>query len=146
MGPTNRPSSTPTGDTSIPDFLPRCSLCERKYLPEKKNRNHQLYCSSSCRGLAKSKRDKHHKRAYKKKEKYRLAKKEQNRRYRERKGWPEYMRHYREAHREEVRCQNRRAADKYYQKNKRKIAFRRSELRWQKKLRKEIEALKKAAP
>ena len=127
------------------DFLPRCVLCEREYLPEKRNRNHQLYCSIWCRNLAKKKRDKLHKQAYKKKEKCRLAKKKQNKRYREKKGWADYIRQYRESHREEVRYHNRKAAKGYYERNRRRIAFSRSELRWQKKLRAEIEALKKAS-
>jgi len=50
----------------------------------------------------------------------------------------------REDHSEAVRSQNQKAAKQYYEKNKRRIAFRRSELRWQKKLKAEIEALKKA--
>jgi len=54
------------------------------------------------------------------------------------------MKGYREDHPEEVKSQNQKAAKKYYEKNKRRIAFRRSELRWQKKLKAEIEALKKA--
>lgn len=54
------------------------------------------------------------------------------------------MKGYREDHSEAVRAQNQKAAKKYYEKNKRRIAFRRSELRWQKKLRAEIKALKKA--
>ena len=131
-------------DSSSQDVLSKCAHCEREYLPDKKNRNHQLYCSLSCRSLAKKERDKRHKQEYRKKKKYRKAKREQNRRYREKKGWIEYMRQYRDGHREEVRSQNQKASKQYYDKNKRRIAFRRSELRWQKKLRAEIKALKKA--
>lgn len=146
MGLPSTPSSIPIGEASTLDFLPKCGLCERKYLPEKKNRNHQLYCSLSRRSLAKKARDKRHNQAYRKKEKYRLAKKKQNRRYREKKGWAGYMRQYRQSHRKEIKDENQKASKKYYEKNRRRIAFRRSELRWQKKLRAEIEALKKAAP
>jgi hypothetical protein len=53
---------------------------------------------------------------------------------------------YREAHGEAIKSQNQKAAKTYYEKNKKRIAFRRSELRWQKKLRAEIEALKKVTP
>lgn len=123
--------------------LSQCAICKRTYLPDKKNRNHQIYCSASCRGLAKGSRDKRHKEAYGQKAKYKEAKRDQNKRYREKKGWTEYMRQYREAHGEAIRSQNQKAAKTYYEKNKRRIAFRRSELRWQKKLRAEIEALKK---
>jgi len=52
---------------------------------------------------------------------------------------------YREDHMEETKGQNRKASKKYYQRNGRKIAFRRSEIRWQQKLRAEIEALKKVS-
>jgi len=52
---------------------------------------------------------------------------------------------YREGHMEETKGQNRKASKKYYQRNGRKIAFRRSEIRWQQKLRAEIEALKKVS-
>ena len=130
--------------SSSRNFPPKCAHCERKFLPDKKKRNHQIYCSTSCRNLAKKKRDKRHKQGYAKKEKYRRAKRAQNKRYREKKGWLEYMKGYRENHPEEVKSQNQKAAKKYYENNKRRIAFRRSELRWQKKLRAEIEALKKA--
>jgi hypothetical protein len=123
--------------------LPRCTLCSTEFLPDKKSRKHQIYCSISCRNLAKKKRDKRHKLAYQKKEKYRLAKREQNRSYRKKKGWVEYMKRYREDHIEEAKRQNQKASKKYYQRNRRKIAFRRSEIRWEQKLRTEIEALKK---
>jgi len=121
----------------------KCACCGKAYLPDKKNRRHQRYCSVSCRDLAKKKRDKRHKEAYGRKTKYREAKRNQNQRYREKKGWTEYMRQYRKEHGEAIRRQNQKAAKAYYEKNKRRIAFRRSELRWQKKLRAEIEALKK---
>ena len=120
-----------------------CALCEKEYIPDKKNRNHQKYCSLSCRKLSKKNRDKRYKREYQKKEKYSLAKIEQNKRYREKINWPEYIKQYRKDHREKIKRQNRKTAGKYYQNNKRKIAIRRSELRWQRKLRLEIEAIKK---
>ena len=145
MDPSYPPFPMPIGEVSNLDFLPRCALCQKGYLPEKKNRNHQLYCTISCRNLAKKERDKRHNQVYRKTEKYRVVKRDQNRRYREKKEWEESMGQYREEHQEKVREQNRKASKKYYQRNKRKIAFRRSELRWQKKLRAEIEALKKAS-
>ena len=143
MSPLLAPFQGSFKHSSSQDVLSKCAHCEREYLPDKKNRNHQLYCSLSCRRLAKKERDKRHKQGYAKKKKYRRAKREQNRRYREKKGWTEYMRRYREDHREEVRSQNQKASKQYYEKNKRRIAFRRSELRWQKKLRAEIKALKR---
>jgi len=146
MPPLFAPFSSSFKHSSSQDVLSKCAHCEREYLSDKKNRNHQQYCSPFCRSLAKKERDKRHKQEYRKKEKYRKVKREQNRRYREKKGWTEYMRRYREDHREEVRSQNQKASKQYYDKNKRRIAFRRSELRWQKKLRAEIKALKKASP
>lgn len=146
MSPLFPPFSNSFKHASSQPVLSKCAHCERGYRPDKKNRNHQLYCSLSCRILAKKEQDKRHKQAYRKTERYKQAKREQNRRYREKKGWAEYMRQYREDHREEVRSQNQKAAKQYYEKNKRRIAFRRSELRWQKKLRAEIKALKKASP
>jgi len=137
-----RPSSL-SKRTSSKKFHSTCTLCEKEYIPHKKNWNHQKYCSLSCRKLAKRNRDKRHKCEYQKKEKYRLAKREQNKRYREKKDWPEYIKQYRKDHRGKIKYQNRKAVGKYYQNNKRKIAFRRSELRWRKKLRLEIEAIKK---
>jgi len=125
--------------------LRKCAFCMKPFSPSSKCRKHQIYCSISCRNLAKRKRDKHHKRAYQKREKYRLAKREQNRRYRKKQETAEYMRRYREGHMEEIRRQNRKASNKYYQENRRKIAFSRSERRWQKKLKAEIDALKKVS-
>jgi hypothetical protein len=121
----------------------KCAICKKEYIPEPKNRNHQKYCSLPCRKRAKKNRDKRHKREYQKKEKYRLAKREQNKRYRKKRDWPAYIREYRNDHGDRMKDQNRKAAGKYYQNNKRKIAFRRSERRWQEKLRSEIEAIKK---
>jgi len=132
-------------NSSSQDALLKCALCEKEYLPDEKNRKHQLYCSLSCRSLAKKNRDKLHKQTYRKKKKYKQAKRDQNRRYREKKRWAEYMKLYREYHREEVKEQNRKAAKKYYERNSRKIAFKRSEIRWKKRLKAEIEALKKAS-
>lgn len=145
MDPPHSSFSMPVRETRTMESLPRCALCQNGYFPEKKNRNHQLYCSLTCRILAKKEQDKRHNEVYRKTEKYRAVKRDQNRRYRKKKGWEEYMRQYREGHPEKVREQNRKASKKYYQRNKRKIAFRRSDLRWQKRLRAEIEALKKAS-
>ena len=145
MSPFSRHPPNNYGEVSLKDLSYRCAYCNREYFPNKKNRNHQKYCSSSCRFLAKKERDKLHKQSYRKKDKYKLAKKKQNRRYRKKKGWSAYINKYREENREKIKSQNRSASQKYYQKNRRRIAFRRSELRWQSRLLKEIKELKKVS-
>jgi hypothetical protein len=68
MPPLFAPFSSSFKHSSSQDVLSKYAHCEREYLPDKKNRNHQLYCSLSCRSLAKKERDKRHKQAYRKRQ------------------------------------------------------------------------------
>lgn len=99
-------------------MAPRCAGCGRFFKPDVRSQHHQKYCSPRCAKKAKRRRDKKYKRQYRETALGAEQRKRESEKRRDKLGWANYMRRWRQADPEVRAQQARRQARQYYQKHR----------------------------
>lgn len=106
-----------------------CAVCGHAYQPEPRSWRHQRYCSKRCARKAKRERDRIHKQRYRETGLGREQRRRENERYRDQVGWTEYMRYWRKADSGRRAGQERKRAERYYERHREPILQKRRETR-----------------
>lgn len=96
----------------------RCAICDRSFRPNVRSRTHQHYCSRRCAKKAKRERDREHKRLYRDTGLGQEQRKRESQKRRERVGWAQYMRYWRRAEPDRRLAQERKRAQRYYERHR----------------------------
>jgi hypothetical protein len=101
----------------------KCKKCRRYYLPDVRHRSDQKYCKH-CGRLVKREQRKKANRKYWQSPKGKKKKRLQNQRYRKKAHWIKYILAYIKLHKKRIKEINRKSANRYYHRNRRKIIIR----------------------
>ena len=101
--------------------LKRCVICGKAFSPDRRSRLQQKCCGRRCSRRLKHRRDRVHKQRYRETGLGQEQRKRENKTYRERVGWNEYMRFWRKAEPKKRARKERERARRYYKKHKAEI-------------------------